>query len=195
MDYDKIIANQNANCEPFARAKAFDAGDIKYDAILSAKKEALLANVAAFSAVSNIILISEKKKVAPRNAVSMMYAFYKSQKAAKEALKLSGPEYYIMSPASFHANNKRAIDLVNKSTKYMKFVCAEFETALKLDEDSTNDGISSYIASKHAGSSDNAAHNAACNAKFKSRNFIVRWINRTFLPKNYWKSKVENARI
>lgn len=195
MDFEKIIANQNARWEPFARAKANASGDIKYDAILSAKKEALESNVAAFSDVTDILLISKKKNVAPRNAVSMIVAFSKSQKAAKKALKLSGSEYYMYSPALFHENNKIAIEEITRSTECMKSLCVAFETSIKLDEDSTNDGIVAYIASKHAGSSDNVAHNAACDAKFKSSNCIVRLINRMFIKESYWKDIIENAKI
>lgn len=191
MDFKQIIADQNARCEPFARAKAIAAGDIKYDAILSAKKEALASNKAALSAVSDVLLTAQKKNVSPRNAVSMIFALSKSQKAAQKALKLSGAEYYIMTPSIFHENNERAIEALNRSTECMRSICDTFEASFKLDEDSTNSGIAAYINAKNMGLSDYAAHNAACDVKFKSSNCIVRWLNRIIIQKSYWKNKMK----
>jgi len=186
MDFRQMIAAQNARMEPFSRAKAAETGDTQYLVVLETKAKALASNKLAYSTMKTVILTSQKKNVAPRNAASLLYATVKAQKAALKALEYSGTEYYLVSPSEFHRNNDIAIKAIDFSTKSVEALCIAFEESLKMDEDAINAGIAAYISAKKNGLSDSAAHNAACNAKYKRKWFFNRIYFQMIVPKSYW---------
>ena len=194
MSRSEILANhmakQNLIVYEALMKKASDKanadGDAEYDRGLCAKAEAISANKIAYAAAIAALKDVCEKNVGPPNAVSLMMTARKLQLEANEKQRHANPVCYVKSPSTYHKNNDVAIKAINSATQSADAIVTACNEAFKLEEDTTNAGIAAYNAAKNAGLSDFSALNAGCNAKYSSKNPIVRAMYRLVVPKSKW---------